>query len=305
MPRVSVILPIYNRSATVGRCLGSILAQSFSDFELIAVDDASTDNSVQAVAAFTDPRIRLLRHEQNAGPSAARNTALRAARGEIVALIDSDDEWLPEKLERQVAFLAERGADISVCEYFLVEGGRTQPWPLPEPPSWRDDLHFRCELGNGTTLVVHRRVIDEVGFLDETLRLYEDWDWLLRMVANHPLHVLHEPLARIYAGPPRSAELFAQSAERFLEKHGREFERQGPRHHRIVRAAHFQYVAANGFANRRFRLGCQYLLRSFLHNPWQDPRRLGALALAPIDAICGSSLLGRAAEWQRNRSTPP
>ena len=301
MPRVSVILPVYNRAAVVPRCIRSVLAQSFGDFELIAVDDASTDASVAAMETFADPRLRLLRHGQNAGPSAARNTAIGAAGGEIIALIDSDDEWLPQKLAHQLAFLDQRAADLCVCEYFVVDGPLVQHWHLPDVASWRDDLHFRCELGNGTTLMIRRSVIDEVGLMDETLRLYEDWDWVLRMVADHSLLVLHEPLARIHAGPPRSTELFARSASLFLTKHAREFGRLGRSHHRRVRAAHFQYVAENAFANRRFLLGCRYLLRSYLNNPLQNPLRLGAIGLAPVDAVCGTSLIARAAQWQRAR----
>jgi glycosyltransferase involved in cell wall biosynthesis len=301
MPRVSVILPVYNRAAVVPRCIRSVLAQSFTDFELIAVDDASTDNSVAVVETFTDPRLRLLRHGENAGPSAARNTAIAAARGEIIALIDSDDEWLPEKLAHQLAFLDQRAADLCACEYFIVDGAGVQQWHLPDVPSWREDLHFRCELGNGTTLMLRRNVIGEVGPMDETLRLYEDWDWVLRMVADHSLLVLHEPLARIHVGAPRPTELFARSASIFLSKHAREFGRLGRSHHRRVRAAHFQYVAENAFANRRFLVGCRYLVGSYLNNPLQNPLRLGAVALAPVDALCGTSLIARAAQWQRAR----
>jgi glycosyltransferase involved in cell wall biosynthesis len=301
MPRVSIILPIYNRGATVPRCIRSVLSQTFSDFELVAVDDASTDNSIRAVETFGDARIRLLRHTTNAGPSAARNTAIRDSTGELIALIDSDDEWLPEKLEKQIRLIDLRSAELCVCEYYLADRDGEHHHRLPEPTSWRDELHLRCELGNGTTLLVRRKIIEAVGLLDESLRLYEDWDWVLRMVQCATLHVLHEPLARIHAGSARSAELFGQSAERFLKKHAQEFLRLGSEHHRSVRAAHLQFVAASAFASRRFALGSAYLLRSYLTQPLQNPMRLAALPLAPVDALCGTSLIERAATWQRLR----
>jgi glycosyltransferase involved in cell wall biosynthesis len=304
MPRVSIILPFYNRPELRDRCISSVLAQTFADFELIVVDDGSTDRSTVYAGVISDGRIREIRHNRNRGPAAARNTGIRAAQGAIIALIDSDDEWLPTKLARQVALLDERAADLCVCEYFLVEGTAVRHRQLPEPASWREDLHFRCELGNGTTLAVRRRVIDAVGLLDENLRLYEDWDWVLRMLADHSLHVLHEPLARIYAGPPRPSTPFEQSAAHFLAKHAAEFQRLGRAHHRRVRAAHFRYVAENAFANRRFVMGCNYLRRSFRTMPWQNPLRLGALVLAPIDAFYGTSLVARAAEWQRSLFAP-
>ena len=293
-PAVSVILPVYNRAATLARCVESVRAQTFADWELIAVDDASSDDSVVALERFADPRIRILRHERNGGPSAARNTALRAARGEFVALIDSDDEWLPRKLEVQLGLL-ENGGDLCGCEYWLCEGEKETRVTLPEPPSWREWLHLQCRLGNGTTLVVRRDVVGEVGLLDEELRTYEDWDWVLRMTLRHRLQIAREPLARVHVSPLRSARAFAAGAERFLAKHDGEFARLGHEHRQHVRSEHFAAVAANAFGTRDFRLGCRYVWKSFTAAPLAKPQRLGALLLAPVDACCGTSLIARAA----------
>ena len=90
-PVVTIILPVFNRAATLRRCVESVRAQTFADWELIAVDDASTDDSIAVLESFGDPRIRVLCHDTNRGPGAARNTALASARGEFFALIDSDD----------------------------------------------------------------------------------------------------------------------------------------------------------------------------------------------------------------------
>ena len=113
---ISIILPMYNRAATLRRCVESVLAQTCADWELIAVDDGSVDESVRVVEAFGDARIRLLRHERNRGPSAARNTAIEAAHGEYLALLDSDDEWLPTKLEKQIARLRVGDCELCGCE---------------------------------------------------------------------------------------------------------------------------------------------------------------------------------------------
>ena len=296
-PVVSVILPVFNRAATLRRCVESVRAQTFTDWELIAVDDGSTDDSAAVLEAFGDPRIRVLRHDTNRGPGAARNTALAAARGEFFALIDSDDEWLPGKLDAQLARLRE--CDLCGCEYWLVDDAGEQRVRLPEPPSWAEVLHTKCELGNGTTLVVRRDVVDAVGPFDEKLRLYEDWDWVLRMVARFRYAVVPEPLARVHVSGVRSAWKFAAGAEHFLAKHDAEFARIGTAHRRRVRGKHFEFVAASGFENREYRLGCRYLLKSYATNPLQSPHRLGALFLAPIDALCGTTLIQRAAAITR------
>jgi glycosyltransferase involved in cell wall biosynthesis len=292
---ISIILPVFNRAATLPRCVAGVRAQTFTDWEVVAVDDASTDGSMRVLEGFDDARIRVLQHERNRGPSAARNTAMAAARGEHFALLDSDDEWLPGKLAAQLRQLAH--CDLCGCEYWLVENGLERHVRLPAPASWAEVLHTRCELGNGTTLLVPRRCAEAIGPFDERLRVYEDWDWILRAVARFRYSVVEEPLARIHRGGPRGAWSFAEGAEHFLAKHDADF---AP-HRSQVRAKHFENVAANAFANREHLLGARYLLKSFAEFPWQSPARLGALLLAPCDALFGTSLIQRAAAWRRNR----
>ena len=299
MPRVSVILPFYNRAATLECCVRSVLAQSFADFEIVAVDDASTDESARVIAAITDPRIRVLRHETNRGPGGARNTAMGAALGDVFAFIDSDDEWLPAKLGRQLARLQRGDCDLCGCEYWLVENGAQTRVHLPEPPSWPEVLHTKCELGNGTTLLLRRECAEAVGPFDERLRLYEDWDWMLRLTQRFRFSIVAEPLARVHVGGPRSARAFAEAAEIFLEKHDAAF--AGRR--AWVRGKHFENVAANAYANREYLLGSRYLVKSFAANPRQSPARLGALLLAPVDALCGTAFIQRAAAWNRRRDS--
>ena len=102
LPKVSVVIPTHDRAHLVGRAIRSVLAQTFQDFEIIVVDDCSVDNTKEVVQSLADSRIRYLRHEINRGGSAARNTGIGAARGEWIAFLDSDDEWLPKKLEKQL-----------------------------------------------------------------------------------------------------------------------------------------------------------------------------------------------------------
>jgi len=105
-PTVSVIIPTYNRAHLVGRSIQSVINQTYQDFEIIVVDDGSTDNTEDIIKEFQkkDKRIKHIKHNKNKGGSAARNTGIRAARGEYIAFLDSDDEWMPTKLEKQTSY---------------------------------------------------------------------------------------------------------------------------------------------------------------------------------------------------------
>ena len=101
-PTVSVVIPTYNRAPLIGRSIKSVLNQTYQDFEIIIVDDASTDNTKEVVSNFNDERIRYIQHEENKGEAAARNTGIKATRCDYIAPQDSDDEWIPEKLSTQI-----------------------------------------------------------------------------------------------------------------------------------------------------------------------------------------------------------
>jgi glycosyltransferase involved in cell wall biosynthesis len=105
MPEVSVVIPTYNRAKVLSRAVKSVLNQGYRDFEIIVVDDGSTDNTEQVVGAFDKQQVKYVRHEKNMGPAAARNTGIGHANGKYIAFQDSDDEWFPQKLGRQVEIL--------------------------------------------------------------------------------------------------------------------------------------------------------------------------------------------------------
>ena len=125
--RVSVILPLYNKASYVRRALDSISAQTFKDFEAIVVDDGSTDEGARVVAEHKDARIRLVR-QSNKGPGAARNRGAIAARGEFLAFLDADDEWLPEYLEESVNLLENYGSEVAAITsgYFEYPSGASR-----------------------------------------------------------------------------------------------------------------------------------------------------------------------------------
>ncbi|TAK34595.1 MAG: glycosyltransferase family 2 protein, partial [Saprospiraceae bacterium] len=113
-PAVSVIIPTYNRAKTIERAIDSVLNQTFSDLELIVVDDCSTDFTVDVIKQYTDERLIYIRHENNRGEGGARNTGIRNSRAKYIAFLDSDDEWFPNKLEKQMPVIQESDSKVGI-----------------------------------------------------------------------------------------------------------------------------------------------------------------------------------------------
>jgi glycosyltransferase involved in cell wall biosynthesis len=197
-PRVSVIIPAYNAAGFVRRAVDSVLGQGFQDFELLVVDDGSTDATREALAEYGD-RLRLL-GQDNDGPAAARNHGLQHARGEYVAFLDADDYWKPEKLQRQVELLDAR-PEIGFCstatEVTDSVGRPAGNWPCrPEAGPLPDILFLHGTVISGSTsgVLARRNLIDAVGGFDPTLRGFEDPDLWIRLAARAGYACIPEPL---------------------------------------------------------------------------------------------------------------
>lgn len=300
-PKVSIILPFYNRAATLRRCIESVLAQTFKDWEVVAVDDGSSDGSRAVVEGFADPRICVLSHNQNRGVAAARNTALAAVRGEWVALLDSDDEWLAEKLEKQLAGLGRAiHCNLSSTNFYFVRDGRTRLLPGKVTGSLARTLHCECRFGFGSTLLIRRTVALELGGFDPELPRHEDWDWVLRAAeAGHTLAFVNQPLVWVHCVDRPRVEVFAPSTERFLLKHASELDRRGEHYHREVVAYHYMSVASMAYEQRKYRLGHRYLLRSLASGTRRNVLALAALPLGLVDWALRTRFIQWAAALRR------
>ena len=183
-PKVSVIIACYNGAAYLADAIQSVLDQTYEEFEIIVVDDGSTDNTPAVAGGFDDPRVRYIRQE-NKGRSNARNTGINASRGRYVAFLDADDLFLPHKLEVQVRYLDECPAvGLAAGGHAYVDAAGT---PLHEVHPWRahTDLGLQawllgCLAAIHATLV-RREWLERVGGFDETLHRAEDWDLWLRL----------------------------------------------------------------------------------------------------------------------------
>ena len=207
--KISVIIPAYNRQDTIVAAVESALGQTHPDKEVIVVDDGSTDGTVKALENYGD-RIRVV-CQANAGPSAARNRGVMESNGEIVAFLDSDDEWMPEKIARQVSVMERGGPSMCCCvcnavvrgvdgnttgETFTFAGIR----PAFDEGVWtnpQEVLATRFLLFN-QVVAVRREAFDRVGGFNENLRLLEDYELSLRLSSAGDWGVIREPLVVKY-----------------------------------------------------------------------------------------------------------
>jgi len=192
-PRFSVVMPVWNRAGVVGRAVASVLAQSCRDLELLVVDDGSTDALAEALAPFAgDPALRVLRREHR-GVCAARNAGIAAARGTLIAYLDSDNRWHPEFLARMAAALDGAGARVAYCDFDVY---RRHPLTrrVRRVARKSPSFEFRALLDDNSidinTLVHERGLVEEIGGWDEQLERMNDWDFILRLTSHvAPLHV--------------------------------------------------------------------------------------------------------------------
>lgn len=194
-PLISVIIPTYNRAWCLPRAIDSVLGQSFRDFELIVVDDGSNDETALVVAAYGDA-LRVIR-QANRGVSAARNAGIAVARGVWIALLDSDDHWLPVKLETQLEWLAAH-TDYRICqteELWIRDGKRVNPKKRHRKHGGH--IFERCLplcLVSPSAVMIDRHLLNEVGGFDEELPACEDYDLWLRISCTHPIGLVDAPL---------------------------------------------------------------------------------------------------------------
>jgi glycosyltransferase involved in cell wall biosynthesis len=208
-PLVSVILPTYNRARLLPRAIASVLNQSFDDLELIVVDDCSTDDTEQVVRSFNDYRVVFVAGQRNRGDAGARNYGAQRARGKYLAFQDSDDEWLPHKLEVQVAYIQTLPEDCAMVGSTLlrVAGSSVEKlrWPIIDGSGkrgWVDTDRFIA--GSSAylqSIIVRKSAFDELGGFDTGLRARSDFEFCLRLTRKWRLAGLDEALALSYETP--------------------------------------------------------------------------------------------------------
>jgi glycosyltransferase involved in cell wall biosynthesis len=222
-PKVSVIVPAYNAMKYLPETLDSILKQTFTNFEVLIINDGSSDNIIEWCTQITDPRVKLI-SQQNMGLSSARNTGIKYSQGEYIALLDSDDTWVKTKLAKQVEFFKNHPSVdlvhtwIELMNEQSISTGRILK-SSAEGNVWQQLLQqnaIAC-----LSVMVRRHCFETVGGFDEKLRSLEDWDMWIRIAINYKFGVIKEPLAfyrQIPTSMSKNYQVMAESFDLVIEK---------------------------------------------------------------------------------------
>ncbi len=214
---ISVIIPSYNRAELVLRSAKSVLAQTVTDLELIVVDDGSSDDTLKRLKEIDDNRMKVLVHETNKGACAARNTGIRAAVGDYIAFQDSDDEWRPNKLEKQLAFLESTGGDVCFCKMERHGYKKGNARFYPDLPA--GDVSYDLLLANSlvsTQVIFAKRKVFEDCLFDEKVKRRQDYDWVVRAGKNNRFVFTDEVLVDTYYQQDSiTGRMFSKSEETY------------------------------------------------------------------------------------------
>jgi glycosyltransferase involved in cell wall biosynthesis len=282
---VSVVMPVFNRAHLVRRVVGSILAQTYRNLDIVIVDDCSTDDIEGAIAALGDPRVRLIRRERNGGASASRNTGVAAARADWIAFHDSDDYCTSDRIELSVRKMMELPQDyigvygmaffyteVSEADYRLKE---TFFLPRASEPLLSGDMAARTRQGNMMnlpTIMVRKSALQSAGPFDERLRQNVDWDLCLRLTQQGKFGFVPEVL--ILSSNPLDPLIQAKKISRSALQGARSFVRitgklrregmTGP-----YLAAHYASAGRNLMRVDRPILARHFLRASLAEDPWK------------------------------------
>ena len=270
-PTVSVIIPTYNRAHLIGRSIKSVLSQSYQDFEIIIVDDGSTDNTKEVVTSFNNERIRYIRHEKNKGEAAARNMGIRVARGKYIAFQDSDDEWLPEKLAKQIELLKNTLPKVGVAYtgFWKIENNEKTYIPFSWVNQKEGDIHKELLKGNfiGTpATLLKKECFKKVGMFDEKLFHLVDWELWLRVSKYYHFKFIDEPLLVAYYdldNVSTNQNEFIRAQELILEKHFEDFSKD-----KELLVTHYVYIGDLFISEGNVKKGRSYLIKALKLSPF-------------------------------------
>ncbi|MCK9364727.1 MAG: glycosyltransferase [Syntrophales bacterium] len=271
MPTVSVIITTYNYGRFIERAIRSVLIQTYQDYEIIVVDDASTDNTEDIVKSIGDDRIRYIRHIINKGGNAARNTGVKLATGDYIAFLDSDDEWLPEKIGMQIRMFLDGAEELGLIYtgMNIIDGASQQQigQVLPKARGHIFNLLLRgnCITGGGSSSMIKKECFRLVGLFDETLPSGQEWEMILRIAKKYTIEYVNKPLINYFvhgANTDSYPEKIIRGYELILSSHRQDFEE-----FQVIYAHHYYELGIRCFKNGLMKRGRTHFLAAFRESP--------------------------------------
>ncbi len=272
-PTVSVIIPTYNRAHLIREALESVFSQTYRDYEVIVVDDGSTDNTREILASYRD-RIHIV-WQENQGISAARNRGILLARGKYLAFLDSDDRWLPEKLERQVSYLDQNSymglVSSHLWRYEIGKEKERERVPRSIGRSF-GELVTGPNFIDTSTVVIRKRCIEVVGNFDESMPAAEDWELWVRIAKRFGIHCMEDILAEHRWHPANTTKDMTKVYEGYWK-----FYKKVLRLHRTLlpniryfkdRKAFFQYLLGTTYLKQKKMHKALYHIAGALKGEW-------------------------------------
>lgn len=276
-PLVSVILPTYNRATLLPRAIKSVLNQTYKNFELIIVDDDSTDNTKKIVNDFKDKRIKYILHKENKGGAASRNMGIKQAKGEYIAFQDSDDEWLPKKIEKHIETFKSLSIKYGVvyADCWVIEGSKK--YLISSKFDQKSGLIKKDILrGNFVTIqtVVRKSCFSTMSLFDEKLPRFQDWELWIRISKKYLFKYINEPLAIVYHQSEGSIsndmDALIKSYEMILKKHKEDIKKEQD----LLREYYFT-IGNMFFAKKDFENGKRYFIKAKTLNPFNIRSLIG------------------------------
>lgn len=293
-PLVSVVIPTYNRARLLSRAIESVLKQTYSNFELIVVDDCSNDCTESVVKGFHDDRIRYIKHEKNQGAAIARNNGVIAAKGEYVAFQDSDDEWLPTKLEKQMKAFHSAPSNLGVVytSFWLIDNGKKTLVPSSHMKHTEGKIHdalLEINFVSTPTAVVRKECFKKVGMFANIPR-FQDWELWLRISKYYYFKHLRELLVNSYRQPDsisRNADSLIIARKYILSKYFNEISKKSK-----LFSKHYSDIGILLCLEGKTKAGRKYFFKAISVHPFN-----AKLLLWTIASILGPTTYNKYAEF--------
>lgn len=271
---VSTVIPSYNRP-TVDQAVESALNQSYENIEVIVVDDHSKTPVREHLEDIDDERLTVIRHEENKNGSAARNTGIEASKGDYIALLDDDDEWKEEKIEKQMEKIEETGQEVqAVFTWAQMSDGSVLK------SDYTGDIRKNLLLGKakgsyGSSLLISKDIVEKIDGFDEDFERHQDWEFLLRALEHTEIEAVKEPLIyrdMDYGYPSPEKTLGAKKL--YLEKFEELIQSYSFTVTRRIYAFHYRHLAdVHSFHDQKIK-GMKFYLRSVTYWPFQNTKKL-------------------------------